>query len=169
MLSIALALMATPVTDPMQPARDGLWVCSDPDVYFKSCTILTRYIDEGNGRYSFKSQMVLDDGYDVVLHVPGMMQVRGSKVCERYQPRFIDSVRVTQDGFDAPAEETRWARAQLKKMTKPLLGAEMCSVVSREEGSDYHYVSVTLDGKAIPQMDSVFLWVDPADGWSVTN
>lgn len=169
MLSFFLAMMATPVADPMAPARDGLWACSDPDIYFKSCTVLTRYVAEDNGRYSFSSSMVLDDGHDVVLHVPGVVYLRGSRLCERYDPRHVDKTRVSVDGFDASVEDTRRARAQLKKFLRPLVGAEMCSAVSREDGNDMLQVSVTLDGKPMPAMDSHFMWVDPDDGWSVTN
>lgn len=169
MLSIAIALLAAPVADPMAPARDGLVACSDPDIYFKSCTVMTRYTSDGAGAYTFSSQMVLDDAENVLMHVPGRVVIRGAALCERYSPRLVDQVHITVDGDDATAEELRVVRGNLKDVLRPFIGKEMCTTVTTVEDSDILSSYVTIDGKRSSEMETHFMWVDPADGWSVTN
>ena len=163
LLLLALAAAAAGDADPLARARAGEAQCFHPDVLFKTCLSLEKYVVAADGSYVNRGANVvaLDSLYVIETEVP--VQVRGNAVCATMGPNHVMAGKVTLSGKPVAPEKATAVAADLRKKLAGVLGKEICTTY--QANGEGYLANMKIAGK--PNMASPFIWVKPGDGYKV--
>ena len=164
---VALAAAAPSVLDPLAPAREGLVQCYGAHVERKTCDGIGVYSFGPGGEITNTSANIMSRAPVVLLRARSKVYVRGEAECSMVTDHGSIITGLEVDGVSLEGERFERLRKQIADTLKTNLGTgEYCTTYSpRSDGT--LLASVTVNGVAMPQVDSIALWVRPTDGWRV--
>jgi hypothetical protein len=161
-----LAAVASVDSDPLARARSGEAQCLSPDVLFKTCVSLEHYFATGPGTYINRGENLVDYNRPIVMETSVPVQVKGRAVCGTVRSAYVLGGKVSVAGRPLPREQAAAHLARFNKRLSSILGKEACSVYEPTDGGMYK-IKATIAGVRRPELDSVFKWVKPSDGYTV--
>jgi len=168
MITLALSLtLAGPMlvqdSDPLAPARAGQVQCAQPDRGRRTCLAMIDHVFEADGTIRTRTRTVIAPAPLIVLHSESVVTVRGDAVCQTIGG--FDDARLTVDGQPADPAVAGAVLSQIAAATASLRGQEACAVAIRTGG--VWMTRTTINGQRQPELDVVYIWVSPADGYQL--
>lgn len=167
LIFVALAAAPTSVLDPLAPAREGLVQCYGAHVERKTCDGIGVYSFGPDGEITNTSTNMMSLEPVILLRASSKVYVRGEAECSMVTDHVSMITALEVDGVPLEGERFKALRQQIADALKVNLGTgEYCTTYNpRPDGT--LLASVTVNGVAMPQVDSIALWVRPSDGWRV--
>jgi hypothetical protein len=161
----ALLLTATAAqADPLAKAHEGQLQCYRPVAAKKLCAALSSYSFQGSS-ISNKADVLLGVNPALVMTTLSPVTLKVEAVCGKSREADIQAASFTVDGAKLPEDKAAGLRAQLIDSMKPMFGKEVCTTyVPSGAGLS---ATVTLDGKARPDLTQPVIWVKPSDGYKI--
>ncbi|MES2034217.1 MAG: hypothetical protein V4466_08580 [Pseudomonadota bacterium] len=166
------AALALPVALPARAAeapltRDGLlgvlksnkvW-CSSWRAKDQSCEDIA-FVEAKGDEVKQISRYRISDQPDLQMVVRETVKVEGAALCSTFHFNALDIV-VLMDGEPAETEQTLPLLAILAQSMADLEGKKSCEVFVRDDATGELKGTVTLDGEAAPEFDSIYQLIAP--------
>ena len=163
---LALAAVAVSDPDPLARARAGEAQCLSPDVLFKTCVSLERYSATGPGSYIDHGANLVDYNQPIVMETAVPVWIKGNAVCGMVRSAHVLGGTVSVDGRQLPREKAAVMLARFNKRLASIRDKEVCSTYEPTDGGMVK-IKAFIAGVRRPDLDSVFKWVKPSDGYTV--
>jgi hypothetical protein len=166
MLFVTLFLLqgVAPLADPVAPASQGRVQCHAPDRARKTCRSIGSYVRTADGTVNNTAVVLIQARPAVVMTSTAPVTIKDGAICGRLSS--ADAQTFAVDGRAASPDVAAALREAVAKAYSPLADREICtSYVPDGEGLKSR---VYVDGARRPDFDMQVLWVDPAEGFSVS-
>jgi len=164
-----LAVLDVQSADPLAPARTGQLQCYRPDIAARTCVALSGYARNPDGSYRNPSEIPLPIAPLTTFKSVVRVVVHDGAVCGKITAADLDAGTFFRSGKPVSAAAARPLRDVLKRTMARLIGREVCTTYTPEEGGDQLIAQVTVDGNYVQAADAPVLWVSPSDGFRVTR
>lgn len=168
MLATAL-LLTLAASDPLAPARQGLVQCYDPDAARKLCRAIGSYEFGADGAIVSLARTRLQDSPAIVMFARSRVVIRDGKECSLGDLKETDIEKIEVNGQPLDDATLAVARTQIVAGLPDFMkgGQPLCSTYPARTDAAMT-VTVEIGGVAHPELTATVLWVNPADGWTVT-
>ena len=165
-LALATALSATPPTDPIAPAKNGMLQCYTPNPDRKTCRALASYRIDPKGLIDNIAVVLINADQLISMKTHEPVTVKAGAICGQIHRTSIQAAEFEVAGQAASPDQAETLRSQVTAAYDSLFGKEICTSY-RLDGSVYQ-ATATIDGKPSPDAaaDTV-IWVSPGDGYTV--
>lgn len=161
-LSLFAALALQTAADPLAPARAGGLQCQQPDPARRTCMALAAYAFAADGTVVNHAEVYVGEGLTMAAATP--VVVRGDAVCTGL-PDPAGAV-FSKGGRPLADAEQAALRSQMAEGYAGLAGIEFCTRY-RPDGDGF--VTEVSAGESVLPLTTRVIWVDPADGWTVSR